>query len=582
NTLTNEGLELIAMDGFDYPTKSDVDVFTEIAEDLLRRKGANPRISGIIIIYPTEDRIYSGALQRNLRGLIGLFLGRSNLDRLTILVARMDPNEKDPKSLVHDMRTHSQRAPIFNELISEGATIAVLKNDAFKHLRRYFSKGPISPPVYQSDVSQESTRTRVEGALGYYLKESIDMWTSTQRMELNESLKQSEERIAHYKTELERTSQFLDQYRTNQLKLQANQQKLQEDIDHYRTECERLTQLHTNQLQANQLQVNRDAHDSEVKVSQLTQRLQRVEAEYASLRSQVQLHNNYEQGEISQDLKNLNCMIERLGQSMSEHLVDRYVAAAFRKDPDDVTTLDAHDLSTLKDTFGHREGSDSLVASANGCGLNIENFIDFSIRARVCHSLTKLIFRPFHPFIDPAESSKHTKTYEQVRREESQYTAGKWRSITFKNIYYPSKLHTPIVERIEALTNEILLTILVPLAKFLFGWPTERLGIQEQHRVGLQEIITTAWEWSSKIKREVILLGDFQPTALDTKKGSAQFDPLIMEDFESGVRKPRPRIALCTLGLGLRSSQARGGGESPKEMLVHKMAVLTDTYYEDT
>ncbi|CAE6460938.1 unnamed protein product [Rhizoctonia solani] len=575
--ISREGIELVATGGFDYPDKSDVDAFTGIAEEVLRRKGVNQHIVGVVVIHLTEDKILSGSFQRNIRGLTDLFLGKSHLDRLTILVARADSSGPDQKSIVQDM--HSPQALVFSELLFGRATIAVWKRDTMKHLRPYFSKGPISPPVYHFNFAQESVRTQVEVALGYYLKESVDMWASAYQKRLAETLKKAEANVEGYKKSAEQASQNLDQSQADLLQLQAKQRNTEEEAAQYRAECERVTQLYMEQLQANEQQVKQYSRDPKARVSQLAQRLHQVEAEYASLRSQIQLHNNYEQGEISRDLKNLNSMIERLGQSLSEYLVDNYAQDAFRKDGDDITTLDAHDLAKLMSIFGHHEGSPSLVASAKSSGLNIENFIDFSIRAQICHSLVQLIFDPFHPFIDPVESSKYATTYEQVRRQESQYTSGKWRSVTFNNIYHPPTSHKPVADHINGLAEGMMMDILGPLIKHLFGWSIQQIRIEEQHFVELLEVINAAWEWSSKVKREVVMLGDFQPTTIDVHRGPVPFDPQTMEDFEPDARGPQPKFALCILGLGLSSWQARGGGEPPEGALVHKMTVLTDAYY---
>ncbi|CAE6433920.1 unnamed protein product [Rhizoctonia solani] len=557
NALSGGGLELVATGGFDYPDKSDVGALSEIAEDVLRRKSANQLITGVIIIHLTEDNINSGALQRNLRGLVNLFLGKNHLARLTILVVRADSNGPDQKYIVQDM--HSLQARAFNEFISGGATVAALKRDAIKYLRPYFSQDIISPPIYHLDLVQQPVGTHVEDALGYYLKESVDTWTE------------------RYKKDAEQINQLLNQHRVDQLQLQAKQRSMEEEIAHCRAECARITQLHTNQLQADELRI--DVHGPEARVFRLSQDLQQDEAEHAPARSQIQLHDSYEQGEAFRDLESLNNMIECLGRSVCEYLVDTCVEEAFRKDTDDVTTLDAHDLPTLKSIFGHYEGRPSLIASADGSGIHIGDFICFSTRAQICHSLVETIFQPFHPFIDPVESSAYTTTYEQIRRQEPQHTAGKWRSVTFNNIHHPT-LHEPVADQINTLTEDILMNIFEPLIKYLFGWPIEQFRAQEQHYVELMELITTAWEWSSKVKREIIMLGDFQPNAVDVHKGPVPFDSRTMENLELNART-RPRFALCVLGLGLSFWQARGG-EPPVEVLVHKMGVLTDTYYDDT
>ncbi|KAG8699454.1 hypothetical protein FRC11_013689, partial [Ceratobasidium sp. 423] len=565
NALAGEGLGLIATGGFDYPDKSDVDALGEVAEDVLRRKSNNQLITGIIIIHLTEDNIHSGGLQQNLRGLVNLFLGKNHLGRLTILVVQADSNGPDQKHVVQ--YTQGLQARAFSEFISGGATIAALK-----HLTSHKTS------YSHFDLVQRSARAHVEDTLGYYLKESVDAWTSSCQKQLTERLKNSEESIERYKKDAEQANQLLNRHRINQLQLQAKQQGMEEEIAHCRAECARITQLHTNQLQADEPRVNQHVHGPEASVSQLSQILRHDEKEYASVQSQIRPDDDYEQEEISRSLENLNNMIECLGRSASEYLVGTYVEGAFRKGVDDVTTLDALDLPTLKDIFGHYEGHPSLIASANGSGLNIGDFIHFSTRARICHSLVETIFQSFHPFIDPVESSAYTTTYEQIRKKEPQHTAGKWRSVTFNNIHHPTP-HEPVADQINILTEDILMNIFEPLIRYLFGWPIEQFRVQEQHRVDLMEVITTAWEWSSKVKGEVIMFGDFQPSAIDVHKGPVPFDSRTMENFELNAHT-RPRFALCVLSLGLSSWQARGG-EPPKETLIHKMDVLTDTWYKD-
>lgn len=121
--------------------------------------------------------------------------------------------------------------------------------------------------------------------------------------------------------------------------------------------------------------------------------LHQTRSEYASLRSELQLHDNMEQHMIVQSLKDLNRQIDTLARKVAECLVDDYANVHFSI----TTPLHAVDLSELKAQFGHTEGASSLVMSSIGQAISLEDFLDFALRSILCEQLYANIFLPFHP-----------------------------------------------------------------------------------------------------------------------------------------------------------------------------------------
>ncbi|EUC54016.1 50S ribosome-binding GTPase, partial [Rhizoctonia solani AG-3 Rhs1AP] len=151
--------------------------------------------------------------------------------------------------------------------------------------------------------------------------------------------------------------------------------------------------------------------------AQLQRELQKSQLEYSSLRSQLQLQENIEQSQVVQTLHDLNRMIEDLGRSVSSYLYDEYVTKAFDIDPADVTTLNASDLPALKSLAGHKHGMTSFIKTTSGQGMQIECFLDFMIRNKICLHLDREIFSPFHPGISSSLSQVLSATFENIQKQ---------------------------------------------------------------------------------------------------------------------------------------------------------------------
>ncbi|KDN41000.1 hypothetical protein RSAG8_07706, partial [Rhizoctonia solani AG-8 WAC10335] len=305
--------------------------------------------------------------------------------------------------------------------------------------------------------------------------------------------------------------------------------------------------------------------------AQLQQRLKEAELGYSSLRSQLQLQENVEQSEVVQALNDLNRMIDDIGRSTSAYLFDTYVSATFDRDPSDVTALDSADLPALKTLLDHVDGKSSIVMSSGGKGMQIECFFDFAIRHMMCRYLAKGIFGLFHPAIQPSLSRALATTYQNIQSQAPQVLAGKWRSETFKNIYRddPGKREQHINDHINKLMNDQL----KPLTRYVFG---QDIAFAEDHNNRLHRLFEMAWDWDSKLKGDVIMLGDFIRTSFPPH---FRFSPTLMEEFEYNPRNHKRGYIVGTLALGLVSRRAVGGGNPVEQTIVCKATVLTSNVF---
>lgn len=155
--------------------------------------------------------------------------------------------------------------------------------------------------------------------------------------------------------------------------------------------------------------------DAEAELKSLRAQLEQTRLEYGQLRSELQLNDNTELNRIVQSLKTLNRGIEDFGRTMAQYLVDNYCVGYI--DNNENTTLPGTNLAGLKAQFKHQEGEASLIASPDGIGLPVEDFLDLALRSILCQRLHECIFLPFHPILGvTTESTFITSLYEEVRR----------------------------------------------------------------------------------------------------------------------------------------------------------------------
>jgi cell division septum initiation protein DivIVA len=176
------------------------------------------------------------------------------------------------------------------------------------------------------------------------------------------------------------------------------------------------TQDKSDRYQAGYRQLEVQIGGEQKRSQELSRYLQETQAEYSSLRSQLQLQDNIEQSEVMFGLKDINQAIEDIGRTLSAHFVDQYANAAFNKDALEVTTLDARDLTALQVAFGHMEGEPSFIKSSSGAGMMVEDFFDYGIRYLLCSFLWQRIFSPFHPRLDDTLDQLLMNIYKDIQR----------------------------------------------------------------------------------------------------------------------------------------------------------------------
>ncbi|KAG8703979.1 hypothetical protein FRC08_002529 [Ceratobasidium sp. 394] len=152
--------------------------------------------------------------------------------------------------------------------------------------------------------------------------------------------------------------------------------------------------------------------------------------------------------------------------------------------------------------------------------------------------------------------------------------AAKWRANCFRGMHKP--------ENPDATTHYVNLIVqqfadgsLSPLLTYIFG-ETAGIQLESQHLDRILQLFRTAWDWNSMLKGDVIMLGDLHLTYYVPLH---RFDASLMTGFEPDAHKPPPNHILGTLGLGLQSSCAVGGGQAPETTAVLQATVATKSLY---
>ncbi|CEL62428.1 hypothetical protein RSOLAG1IB_04784 [Rhizoctonia solani AG-1 IB] len=381
--------ELIDTPGFDNEGISDIEICANITKYLRKSSAARSGVHGIVYIHQACDPLRSKSIRKYLMVLSQVLLGNSGMRRLTILLPCDQP--------------HSLGFTQVNEELQD-------PNAALSRARMMGARvWPVNEPL-KGLVDIMGTYTQKDAT---FLPIQLDRPNIVPDLEsiLHEKLAQSrpsnqEDRIKKsYEQKLHDLHSVLD--------------ARENDLTEYRDALQRAENLQANLREAE---------------ASLHQQLRQMQREYSSLRSELQLQENFEQSDIVQELEDLNRQIDDISRSISVHLTDSHVLSMFGRDPAEVTSKDARNLPGLLKLLGANKGQYSLVLSPEGKGLQIESFLDFAIRHMLCTLLITAVFRPFHPGIDSDQSTALLRAYEDIQKRESQTNSGKWRSSTFKSI----------------------------------------------------------------------------------------------------------------------------------------------------
>ncbi|QRW20328.1 50S ribosome-binding GTPase [Rhizoctonia solani] len=517
--------QLIDTPGFDNMKLDDIEICARLVKHLRESSSTGNGVNGIIYIHQSGDPLRSESFYKYLTVISHVFLGGGDLDRLTVLVRNVDPHGPGNTQIDEEKQNGMSTIGRFHAMGARIVASSAETNGFINAIQSYASTYPILLPV-------QMNRSNIIADLESILQRTpIQAYTSQEQ---------------RTKSDYERKRQEFE------LILEAKQRNLAQCQDALR--------------QADKLRV--ELHETEVNLRHQSQQMQ---YEYSSLRSELQLQENFEQSEIVQELEDINRHIDDISRSISAYLTDTHVRSMFGRNPAEVTSRDAQNLSELFRLLQAEEGKCSLVSSSDGKGLEIESFLDFSIRHMLCTLLVIGVFQPFHPGINSEQSAALLRAYEDIQKRESQTSAGKWRSSTFKSIYTDDEEQTGT--SIRQLLHLFIRTQLNPLLTSVFG--SKEATMDRQHFNQMFELVKRAWNWNSKLKGEVIVLGDFCQIA---HAPNSEFDPNIMKEFEPqpGVR---PTSVLGTIGIGLVSLRAVGGGRSPEETIICKTTVATDTLY---
>ncbi|CAE6537627.1 unnamed protein product [Rhizoctonia solani] len=511
-TIGERWFRLIDSPGFDPTSLSDSELMKRVIVYLIKSRD-NPRLAGILYLHPEGKDIEDERLKGIMEALKFL-VGDSWLPSVTIAVTT-DEVAADSGIIT---RLREPTSPFYS-LSSKGANILPLSFELqeIRDILLGFKPGP-PRPRFLNEVRWNPPDRNIRG---------LDRFV--------------EEIVGHRRRET------------------AGKIGRQRKITHEESEAG-----------SQQLRMALDTAEIELKF--LRSQLEQTRSEYASLRSELQLNDNTEQGKITRSLGDLNRAINGFGRSVAEYVVVKFAATLEKDNP---TTLDASDPIGLQDQFRHQVGKYSLVASSSNEGLAIEDFIDLALRSFLCQTLCKDVFAPFHPTLAASpDSGAIASLYEKVRRRVSPTVAAKWRESTFMALSEGHEFDKPAI---EAQVKNLVSGDIQHLLCNIFG-PSTDIALPEYLCSQLRDIVTLAWELNYLLKGEVLALGDFQPLCHEY---GVPFDPKTMVGLEPHKQRNPDDIviALCTVELGLIRYYSKGVENDTNPSVVCQAKVVTPAIY---
>ncbi|KDN40992.1 hypothetical protein RSAG8_07698, partial [Rhizoctonia solani AG-8 WAC10335] len=295
---------------------------------------------------------------------------------------------------------------------------------------------------------------------------------------------------------------------------------------------------------------NKKANNQGNEIDLLKAEIRRINAEYGSLRTHMQLQENTEQADIITALSDTNRLIDDFGQIISEH-IEKYM----EHNPPQ-KALQPQDLLSI---FGQVESKLASKIKQDAYLL-----FEYAVQAIICDQLYTHLFKPFHPSIDGNRNSFITQIYGQLAHQAPQTVSGRWRRDAFNSI--SRSQGKPNGERMHGFITGALVTL---IGKIDGIKPSDVL---KEHDKALVQLITKAEGLNHLLKGSVSVLGDFQPIAFPF--GQA-FQPSHMSEVSSKPKKPiHPETILATVGLGLTKSHALGRDQEPEETVLCRAIVL--------
>ncbi|CAE6487066.1 unnamed protein product, partial [Rhizoctonia solani] len=514
---------LVDSPGFDNASMNDTEVMTKLVHFLCCGK-TPAKVAGVIYVHTQDTRLGSGVLMRNLH-LIKSLLGDSFMDRLTILLVPRPGEQTNHQELIRPLL--DPKSP-FYPLYESGALfdVSALETKTIRNiLLSYAGKAPALLSV-QNELCRNGRMPSGNNINTYLMKRAWD--------------RESGSLATGPKT----TATGLP-----------------------RTPASSSNQHDSNEIDKLQLQLAESKKQAEGLSTQLQQHLDQC----AALRPQPLIDEDLEKSHVVQSLIDLNCRIEYLGRSLSEHLVKTYGENI-------TTTQDVFQLPELKGLFGHEEGKASLVLSSRGVGMPLKDFLGFAVRSILCEQVYKRILAPFHPGLEVSDArNKHVLAiYGRIREKESQVTLGRWRTASFTAI--SGLVGERELSYLKAKVGlDIIYDNLIPMLQHVFG-PNKNARPTDAHTKELSELTAQAWDWCAMAKGKIDLPGDFQPTAY---RYGAAFDPVLMSEFGPLPGSQPPNRILSTVALGLNVFRGGSSGEGSDRVVLRNASVITEGVFKE-
>lgn len=303
--------------------------------------------------------------------------------------------------------------------------------------------------------------------------------------------------------------------------------------------------------------------------------------EYVSrAHAQNQPEERIEQTQIMQGLKDVNRLIEDLGQSMAIYLVDHF--------PSHTTSIEAAFRSReLLNILGYSKRNPPSLKVLRSARLDIEDFLFNVVRMVLCYQLYTQLFEPFHPGI--ANSKPQTDLvngiYAQMKlrglsnyvlclyalsegRVEPQFVTGRWRRDSFNSISastgqsYDTMIYPAVLGSLHVLLRSFFDSSL-------------NVKLSEEHETTLRRLVDMAERWNRLMKGSVTLLGEFQPVAYPCGSPfKAKFMTMPETEEAKTNKSDYPGSILGTVELGLIKHIALGNNQQPEETILSKAAVV--------
>ncbi|KAB5593087.1 hypothetical protein CTheo_3469 [Ceratobasidium theobromae] len=324
---------------------------------------------------------------------------------------------------------------------------------------------------------------------------------------------------------------------------------------------------------------NAAIHERDVRIRELEERIRQLEIETTdlqtkcacfesepyrdevlSIRVHLQVNDLIEPWEVSQKFGEIVRQVEDISRNLGEVLSSHQPIRELKTD----------DFLKLLPRRPHENQPPTLPTPS--LSVEPEDFVDYGCRALINEKLFYAFLGPqvFHPILKQEENRIISRTYEKIRKQESQVIAGRWRVSTFQS-------HGKVTYNYKELALQFFETQLGPFCKNAYG---EKAC--EEAFASILPAVTSLFErtvaWNFLAKQSVVML-DFHPSF--SSPGSF-YDPQTTALEGRRTKPPSSKTILLTSKLGLWSSRAIGDMKDmkdPEYTVQTKATVLTAEYF---